>query len=286
MQDKYFNSFEFRRALECRKKDPILARTLFEEYLKKYPKDYSAYLYYCSILVILGELELALSVLNYIEQVCNQDKYFCQSEKMEKLKHNIFFTKIKLLCYQEKNEELYKVCNDNMDELVGTNLNSVFFYAKKKTGRISEEKRDKNPYLFRQIIKYEEEDFFNHIKKHLFEYNENAICPNETIFELNFPIKEVLEEIKKYIPSNKRIYPGFFEDVYFFKYNSCGRLNKKVVNYFKVVCFHNSTDFITMCPTNGNDNLPYIDLNYLIKENPVKVKRLSQLEKFNQRYNK
>ena len=37
----------------------------------------------------------------------------------------------------------------------------------------------------------------------------------------------------------------------------------KIVNYFKVVCLHNSQDFITMCPVKGSDNLPHIDLNYM-----------------------
>ena len=45
-----------------------------------------------------------------------------------------------------------------------------------------------------------------------------------------------------------------------------------------------------MCPVDDNLNIPYIDLNYLNQENiqeqsNPKVKRLSQIEKFNQRYN-
>lgn len=284
MQDKYFNSWEFKRALELRETDPILARTLYEEYFKKYPKDYSGYPYYCSILITLGKFELAEKILNYVEQAYKQDSSFNQSKKLEKFKYNMFFTKMKLLSYQEKYEELYRICIDNIDEIIGTSLNSVFFYSKKKTGRLNPEKRDENTYLFKQIVRYEEKDFFEHIQKHLSEYNESLDEPNATIFESNFPIKEVVEEIKKYIPSDKRLFAGFYQDIYFFKYNECGRVNKRLVNYFKVVCLHNSTDFITMCPVNGNDNLPHIDLNYLIKEEPVKVKRLSQIDKFNQRY--
>ena len=44
-----------------------------------------------------------------------------------------------------------------------------------------------------------------------------------------------------------------------------------------------------MCPVEDNLNIPYIDLNYLNQEKnqettTTKVKRLSQIEKFNQRY--
>ena len=163
-------------------------------------------------------------------------------------------------------------------------LNSVWFYSKKRTGRLNKEKRDVNSYLFKQIVRFEEEDFYQHIEKHLASSIEDFDEPNKTIFEENFPLRDVVEEIKKYIPSNKRLYLGFYDNIYYFKYDECGRVDRKMVNYFKVVCLHNSQDFITMCPVVGNENLPYIDLNYMKKEEPVKVKRISQIDRFNRRY--
>ena len=41
-----------------------------------------------------------------------------------------------------------------------------------------------------------------------------------------------------------------------------------------------------MFPCADCENLPYVDLNYLINTNNIsKVKTLSQIEKFNKRYN-
>ena len=67
--------------------------------------------------------------------------------------------------------------------------------------------------------------------------------------------------------------------------NECGRVDNKLANYFKVVCLHDTKDFITMCPVLEGENLPYIDINYLKEEKETsKVKRISQTEKFYQRY--
>ena len=92
--------------------------------------------------------------------------------------------------------------------------------------------------------------------------------------------------MKKYIPSDKKLYWGFYDNIYYFKYDGCGRDNTKLVNYIKVVCLDDTNNIITICPVVGSDNMPHIDLNYIKKEEPVKVKVKSQIDKFNQRYNR
>ena len=59
MTTNFFNKWEFRQALNLAETNPVEAKTLYEEYLKKYPKDYSAYPYYCTVLVTLGEFAAA-----------------------------------------------------------------------------------------------------------------------------------------------------------------------------------------------------------------------------------
>lgn len=287
MTDKYFNEWEFNQALDLVEIAPSLSKTMFEEYLNKYPKDYSAYLYYCSNLIILGQIEEAQKIFNYFEKIYNSDKKFQlqNKQKNEKIKETLLFTKVKLLSYQKKYEELYKLCKSNIKTIIDKEMNGVLFYAKKMTGRLNPDRRDANSYSFSQIVRYEEKDFFDHIKKHLSEYNENTIEPNSSIFEQNFPIEKVVEEIKKYVPSEKKLLWGFFDDIYFFKYDGCGRVNNKIVDYIKVVCIHDTKEFITMCPVDGSKNLPYIDLNYLVNEQELKkVKKISQIDKFNRRF--
>lgn len=284
MNRNYFNVWEFRRALSLLEKDPISSKVLFEDYLQKYPNDYSAYLFYCSNLIIIGNLELAEKVFDYVQEAYQKDEMFLKSDKLEKFKFNMFFTRIKLLSYQEKYEELYNLYLENINIDKEKRLNSVWFYSKKRTGRLNDEKRDINSYLYKQIIRYEEDEFYQHVEKHLANTNKDLDEPNSVIFEVNFPLRDVVEEIKKYIPSDKKLFWGFYDNIYFFKYDGCGRVDKRLVNYFKVVCLHDSQEFITMCPICGNENLPYIDLNYMNKEESVKVKRISQIDKFNLRY--
>ena len=88
------------------------------------------------------------------------------------------------------------------------------------------------------------------------------------------------------MPSDKRLFAGTYDDTYIFKYDNCGRDNNKSVDFFRVVCFHDTNEIITLCPASECECLPYVDLNYLIRDNEIpKVKRLSQTEKFKQRYN-
>ena len=85
--------------------------------------------------------------------------------------------------------------------------------------------------------------------------------------------------------SDKMLYCGFVDNTYVYKYDCCGRVDGKVVDYFKVVCLHGTKNIITMYPIKKDHNLPCVDLNYL-KENAKEIKLTSQIDKFNQRYAK
>lgn len=287
MDHKYFDKWEFKQALDLIEINPLESKRLFEIYLEKYPEDYCCYTYYCSVLICLGEFEAAQKVFDYVEKIFITHKNFRSPQKMKFFEQNIKFNKIKLLIYNKKFNELYDfLCScprDFIDEL----FYGVLFYTKKQLGLLDPNRREGNSYLFKQIVRYEEKDFLEHIKKHLADYNMLEDKRNSSIFSPDFPIYDVIEEIKKYIPSNNRTCPGFLENIYIFKYDNCGREDNRLVDYFKVICFHDTKEFITMCPASKCENLPYVDLNYLVtnKEN-IKVKQLSQIEKFNKRFGK
>lgn len=283
---------EFKQALSYMEINPLIAKAEFETYLEKYPEDYSAYPYYASLLITLQQLPEAEKILNFIKITATQDKQYTNNfNKINNLKKSIFFTQLKLLAYQEKYDEVYQLYLTHLQEAKILNIQHILFYCKKKLGKLNNYQRnDIDSYLRKQIIEYKESDFLEHIQKHLTtkeeNYNKNITETSDSIFIANFPINEVIKEIKKYIPSDKRLYPGFFQDLYIFKYNGCGRDRNKVVDYFKVICFHNTMNFITMLPTSQVQDLPYIDLNYLINiSQNSKTKRLSQIEKFNKKYN-
>ena len=290
MEQKYFNTWEFNRILSLIDTNPEQAKIKFEDYLQKYPKDYSAYPYYASVLITMREFDNAEKILKHLITIINDDKKINRlltPQKIEHIKHNFIYTKIKLLAYQEKYQELLELYYRYPNQIQEMNLNHVIFYAKKKVGKINHETKNMHTYLFKQIVKYDEADFIEHIKKHQEKHIDDIDLPTSSYFFDSFPIDKVLEEIKLYIPSEKIICPGFFDNLYIFKYDRCGKKQNKTTDFFKVYCFHNTTNIITIHPTDEHYNIPYVDLNYLAESNEKpKTKRLSQIEKFNQKYNK
>jgi len=288
MKQQYFNELEFKKACALYQTNPIEAKNRYEEYFKKYTKDYSTYPYYVGVLIELGEFDKAQKVLNYVIDAYKNDISFLkQKNKLKLLEENIFYCKLRLLSYREKYHELYVFCMDNYNLVKEMSLQTIAFYAKGKINMLNSKARETFSYRLRQMIKYEEEDFIAHIKKHLADHVLNIDHPNKNLFMHDFPIEKVIEETKKYIPSNKCLFSGNYENVYIFKYTNCGKDNNKTVDYFKVICFHNTQNYITMFPCAGCENLPYIDLDYLTNVNDMpKVKTLSQIEKFNKRFNR
>lgn len=283
MNLKYHNRKLFLNALETIKINPWDTKIKLEEYLELYPKDYLVYSHYASVLIMLGLLNEAEEILNYGEILIKKENTINLGNKKSSLEHGIFITKLKLLSYQGKYDELYELLDKNKDYISDRNLNAITFYSKKKKGILKKDKSNIKTYLFRQIVDYSEEEFFEHLKKHK-KYSDNSI----SIFNESFPLEQALEEIKKYLLTDKRLYIDFFLDLYIFKYDACGKKNNITTNYFKVYCLHDTTDIITMYPALECQNLPYnIDLNYLLLNDcKAKVKRRSQIDKFNERYKK
>lgn len=287
---KYFNENEFQYALDCVEKNPFEAKKRYDEYLDKYPQDYYARAYYILLLTRIGLFELAQQEYDYIEKMIIVNTSFSTSDKRAKgFKYIMALAKAKLLAHSEKYQELldfyYK--NQVLFESRG-DTKYMSYYCRFKLGKIqSNSYNDDSPYRYLQVIRYDEDRFLNHIKKHQADYNTDSDDPNKSIFVPNFPIEKIVSEIKKYIPSEQKLEPALFDDIYYFKYDNCGRVNNKMTNYFTVVCFHNTCHFLTMCPANNCEFLPYIDLNYLHeKDDDSKVKRLSQIDKFNKRFNR
>lgn len=282
----YFNKHEFLEALKLNDTNPYLAEKKYEEYFMKYPMDYNSYPYYISLLIYIGKFKKAENLLNYIKkQMIRDDKYCNNAFKVDYFNYGEFVCRMKLLFYTGRYQEAIEYyCNNaskiNASDLTD-NFGAVLLYCHKKLGQNNlKQDMGNNSYLFKQILDYSENNFRNHIKKHLISESEEE---NDCMFKEDFPIDTIIDEIKKYIPSNKALYNGFLNKLYYFKYDNCGRCDNKITNYFKVVTFSDN-NFITMCPTKEGENLPYTDLNYIMEKNESKVKKISQIDKFNKRF--
>ena len=284
----YFNKHEFIKLSEQSKKDPFGAIEGYQEYLEKYPDDNSARTDYASNLIAIGRFEEAEEELNKINYYLKTKSIYSFSEDRAKaLSHNLKLCILKLFVYQDKMDEALDLFYSNLEEFSYMGK-EIFFFFRKMRGTIDPRRREPNSYMFRQIVEYKEEDFIDHIKKHLADYNENDRNISVSYFNPEFPIDRAIIEVKKYIPSDKKLCMGYIENRYVFKYDQCGRDNNKLVDYFKIYTFNNTQNFITMCPSTDCELFPCIDLNYLKEKEDSKslVKRPSQIDKFNQRYNR
>ena len=280
---KYYNTLEYKKALHLVGKDPMEAKKRYEDYIEKYPTDYSAYLIYAAVLIKLKATVMAEKVLDYVEAEYQNDAEFCyQKDKVEYIDSRLVLNRLKILLYEERYDEFYDLYLDNKEKIDPQEVEVALFYVKKQLGMLKKEDRSSYRYIFRQIIDYSEKDFKNCVKYHLIDDTETNIN-DKSMFVSGFELDKVLAEVKKYIPSENCIYSGFYQDAYIFKYDYCGKDNNKAVDYFKVVCLHNTSDIISMCPSLRCENLPSVDLNYVKDEKP-KQKTLSQIEKFNRRY--
>lgn len=286
-KNRFFNLWEFEQIIKDADIDPIFTLKKLEEYIKNYPNDYSTYAYYSNILIKLGKLDEAEKYLEKAKEYIN-DPYINEfKDKTAKLKALLAYDKFKILMYQGKYQEAYDYYRENKKilETKGYNLYQAEMLCLKKLNLLDIEKSESNSYVQNQIIDYSEEDFLDHIKRHLADYNKDLDEPNPVIFAPDFPLEKVLSEIKKYIPSENRINKGTYDNSYCFKYDENGKENNKTVDYIEVITFDKTDKFITLYPTQ-HPGYNFIDLNYLKEKEEPKVKRISMIDKFNKRYGK
>ena len=213
MNDKHYDKMAFNKILKLNSDDPFEAKKQFGIYLQEYPYDYTAYAFYASILIKIGKYEDAENILDYVEILLKYDTKI--QNNVNRIKHinkAIDYSRIKLLLNQEKYEECYDLYLQDKEYVNSINLgDAVVFYCQMKLG-IGKKNKNNNSYLFGQMSHYEEDAFREHIKKHLADYAKDMENPSTGIFCPDFPIDEVISEIKKYIPSHKKICSGFYDD--------------------------------------------------------------------------
>lgn len=285
MKNNFYNAIKFKKAISQIKNNPWTAKLLLEKYINEYPKDYDGRVYYIHVLITLNMVDEAISYMNDLIDEVNGNNQFLKSEKYEIFASKLFSNMVKILAIQGKYKQIYSLIQENINWFDNQHY-CLKLFCEVKLGIINKDNIDMSflSYMEKQIINYEEEDLINHLRKHLAEGNIDKSETNKNIFSPNFDLKRVLQEIKKYIPSDDKIISTALSDFYIFKYNDCGREENKITDYFKVICFHNTNKIITMLPISDRCNIQYIDLNYLIENKPSN--NMSQIDKFNKRFNK
>lgn len=285
---KIYNYLELYKIIDCISFAPEQSLLKLQQYLREYPNDYVAYVYYMGCLINVGKFDEADDILQFLE--FNKKNYYDYSDRsdvdnMGKVEITFIINKIRLFMYLGMYDKAYSLCVDNFDDIYSkfNRIYSVRFFLENKLG-ICERNRDHQVgYLYKQILEYREDDFLDHIKKHL--YNETGEELSSSVFNPQFPINDVINEVKGLIPSSDKLCMGFFDNQYIFKYDYCGKTNYKTVDYLKVSTFHDTKDIITIFPFKDGRLLNYYDLNYLNESiDNCKVRKRDRVSSFNRRY--
>ena len=274
--------------LALAEEDPFFAIPNIEKYLETHVDDYRLNSAYCSLLVSVGRYDESLKQMDILLNKMNNDKNFLkQKVRYDETIDNIKFTKFRILINTGKHKEALDYLVKNQNRIKGKNIDDITignlkFFLLQRLGRIRS--RDAySGYYLRQIVEYSEEDFLDHIKRHFEDYE--CDNPSNALFYREFPFEKVYEEITKIIPNDCCLHRGFTDEKYFFKFDNCGRIDNKPVDFFSVAVFNDTKKIITISPCEVGKCLPYTDLNYLKQIDTTKIRKISQIDKFNKKYN-
>lgn len=249
----------------------------YQKYIQNYPKHLNAYVFYADALIKanrLDEAEYVLSQVIITPRTPNKDI------------ENLTMIKIKLLCCKKKYKECYELLLQNINIYFQRKSHFVLLikFLKRELGILNESDISRfKGYLFQQLYDYNEEKALAHIQEHHIFDDEDSISH----FVKDFPLKEVYYKIRKMLPLENKIITNGVKELYVFKYDANGHVNNKLVDFIQIVTFQDSNDIITMYPYENEERAFFIDISPVLgEEEGIKLKRVSQIDKFNQRYGK
>lgn len=147
-------------------------------------------------------------------------------------------------------------------------------------------KIDKHDYIKSQILDYNDDLAIEHIKEHL---NPNVEDSSKSYFNNNLDLEYLYWLIRNSINNENKVNIDEILEAHYFAISKIGFHNGNACNYLKVVVVPNTNKIITMYPINdvGNGYIAPLDIDYdkLFKKETCKVKRISQIDKFNKKYN-
>lgn len=268
-----YNKLEIDRINDLVKTNPLLAKSEIEKYLAKYPNYDWGYVMQVNILIVLGEVQKANEVLNALEEKVKSNKRLSK-ELRELYISKITYLRLRILAYNRNYDILYNFFSKNTEFITKEKLATEWLYTRIVTGNLNGEKLP--GYLANQIANYNEVYFKNHIQKHF-----GVKTQDNSVFSENFPLEKVLEHLPNYLEQPGLFY-DYFTDKYIFKLDGCGFASGIDTDLFEVITIHGTNQIINMYPTLEGTYTNSIDLNPIL--NKGYSRKISQIDKFNQRY--
>lgn len=274
MEKKYYHDTYFQKIVKLvRENRYVEAINEIQQYLNIYTKDVEGYVLYADILIKINHLEEVECVLNRVENIIEETTPILTYEEFKRVK-------IFLLCIQKKYQECYLMLRDNISLFYRRKWSfyGLMCFLKRHLNKENCRKHKENSYLINQIFSYDEEKAILHKKRHRHNLNHEVFH-----FADKFPIENVYYYFRKNLPNEKKYINDEITNSYIFKFINSGHAGNKMVDFIKVITLLDSNDIITMYPYENKERREYIDITPELDE-PLKRKRISQIDKFNRRY--
>lgn len=138
-------------------------------------------------------------------------------------------------------------------------------------------------YIIRQIYNYNSDITLEHIRNNHTQTNENECC-----FDKNVDLDYLFELVKNNLKNENKVNKAEILEIHYIGISNVGYINNDICNYIKVVVTPNTTNILNIYPINEVDyNYVYnieCDYNKLFNNKKDKTKKLTQIDKFNNRY--
>jgi len=247
-----------------------------EQYLEKYPNDVFIRFMYAKSLRNENRLEEAVKNLEINLEIDPNDNH-----SIIELYYLYYFLKR----YEEAYQMIPMVRKTEFNK---KSVSIMRLVMRKELGypcTLFEEEKDN--YVKKQIIEYNEKLAYDHILEHTQTDETEENIKEKGIFN-DIDLKYLIEVTKENILNSKKANIEEIMDVYFFGVSNIGCGNQETYNYIKVVVVPNTTNIISIYPTNvisEKDAKPLnCDYDKLFKRDN-KVKTISRIDKFKEKYN-
>lgn len=247
------------------------------EYLNYYPEDINIRFMKAKALRYLEKFDEAIEELKINLSIDRKDRHSIVELYYVYYYLNMYNEALELLPQLYENEYM------NKQSLAFSEM-----IMKKSLGidmKVKEER--KKQYLYGQIFDYDKNRALEHIKQHA---DDNEKQRKETSeFNSNINIDYLFECVKENLKLSKKANSEEILEVYYFGISNIGySSNNNISNYLKVVVIPNTNNIISMYPINSIDTTNISPLTFdsekLFIKKEEKVKRISQIDKFNNRF--
>lgn len=253
-----------------------------------------------------GKITLALKIISELIKDYSTDEILLEllgrsymllgdyeeaAKAYENVKEDAMYFKKVLIYYKLHNEEQLKrlyekyfkeIRETDREHIVTYNALRLYLMKIFEPEKIENEKPDL--YILNQIIDYDREKAIEHVyERHVNEFE------GKSKFASNLDIRELFDKFEVLIQENRdSSMITKSSEGYLFFYPCAGRFDESKINnlnYIYVGTLLDTNKIVTMCPVKQRGNMKVINtITPQYTEEKPKVKKLSRIEKFNEKY--